>query len=99
MAKIIGIDLGTTNSCVAVMEGGEPKVIANEEGGRTTPSIVAFTKTGERIVGQAAKRQAVTNSQRTVSSIKRFMGRFFNEVKNEMKLISYSVVSGPNDTA
>lgn len=99
MGKIIGIDLGTTNSCVAVMEGNSPVVIANSEGGRTTPSIVAFTKTGERIVGQAAKRQAVTNSQRTVSSIKRFMGRFFNEVKNEMKLISYSVVSGPNDTA
>ena len=75
MAKIIGIDLGTTNSCVAVMEGGEPKVIPNEEGGRTTPSVVAFTKSGERLVGQVAKRQAITNPENTVYSIKRFMGR------------------------
>ena len=75
MAKIIGIDLGTTNSCVAVMEGGEPKVIPNEEGGRTTPSVVGFTKTGERLVGQVAKRQAITNPENTVYSIKRFMGR------------------------
>src|SRR5512146_2259758 len=99
MGKIIGIDLGTTNSVVAVMEGGEPKVIPNEEGGRTTPSVVAFTKSGERIVGQAAKRQAVTNAQRTISSIKRFMGRFFNEVNEEMKLVPYKVEAGPNNTA
>src|SRR5512142_404364 len=99
MAKIMGIDLGTTNSVVAVMEGGEPKVIANAEGGRTTPSVVAFTKTGERLVGQAAKRQAVTNSQNTVFSIKRFMGRFFNEVTEEMKLVPYKVVRGENNTA
>ena len=85
MSKIIGIDLGTTNSVVAVMEGNEPVVIANAEGGRTTPSVVAFSKTGERLVGQAAKRQAVTNAQNTVSSIKRFMGRFFNEVSEEMQ--------------
>ena len=85
MAKIIGIDLGTTNSCVAVMEGGEPKVIPNEEGARTTPSIVAFTKSGERLVGQVAKRQAITNPENTVFSIKRFMGRRYNEVSDEMK--------------
>src|SRR6185369_14862174 len=92
MAKIIGIDLGTTNSCVAVMEGGEPKVIANEEGGRTTPSVVAFTKTGERLVGQVAKRQAITNPENTVYSIKRFMGRRFDEVNEEMKMVPYKVV-------
>ena len=92
MGKIIGIDLGTTNSCVAVMEGGEPKVIANEEGGRTTPSIVAFTKNGERLVGQVAKRQAITNPENTVYSIKRFMGRRFNEVNDEMKMVPYKVV-------
>ncbi len=92
MAKIIGIDLGTTNSCVAVMEGGEPKVIANEEGARTTPSIVAFTKSGERLVGQVAKRQAITNPENTVFSIKRFMGRRFNEVNDEMKMVPYKVV-------
>ena len=92
MAKIIGIDLGTTNSCVAVMEGGEPKVIANEEGGRTTPSIVAFTKNGERLVGQVAKRQAITNPENTIYSIKRFMGRRFNEVNDEMKMVPYKVV-------
>ncbi len=92
MAKIIGIDLGTTNSCVAVMEGGEPKVIANEEGGRTTPSIVAFTKSGERLVGQVAKRQAITNPENTIYSIKRFMGRRFNEVNDEMKMVPYKVV-------
>jgi len=92
MAKIIGIDLGTTNSCVAVMEGGEPKVIPNEEGGRTTPSIVAFTKNGERLVGQVAKRQAITNPQNTIYSIKRFMGRRFNEVNDEMKMVPYKVV-------
>src|ERR1700756_3821544 len=99
MAKIIGIDLGTTNSCVAVMEGGEPKVIANEEGGRTTPSVVAFTKNGERLVGQVAKRQAVTNPENTVYSIKRFMGRRFNEVTEEMKLVPYKVVPGENSDA
>jgi molecular chaperone DnaK len=92
MAKIIGIDLGTTNSVVAVMEGGEPKVIANEEGGRTTPSVVAFTKSGERLVGQVAKRQAITNPANTIYSIKRFMGRRFNEVTDEMKMVPYKVV-------
>ena len=92
MGKIIGIDLGTTNSCVAVMEGGEPKVIANEEGGRTTPSVVAFTKSGERLVGQVAKRQAITNPENTVYSIKRFMGRRVNEVNEEMKMVPYKVV-------
>lgn len=97
--KIIGIDLGTTNSVVAVMEGNEPVVIANSEGARTTPSIVAFAKNGERLVGQAAKRQAVTNSKNTVYSIKRFMGRFMNEVNEEMKLVPYDVVTGENNTA
>jgi molecular chaperone DnaK len=92
MAKIIGIDLGTTNSVVAVMEGGEPKVIANEEGGRTTPSVVAFTKSGERLVGQVAKRQAITNPANTIYSIKRFMGRRFNEVSDELKMVPYKVV-------
>src|SRR5271165_4080001 len=92
MGKIIGIDLGTTNSCVAVMEGGEPKVIANEEGGRTTPSVVGFTKTGERLVGQVAKRQAITNPENTVYSIKRFMGRRFDEVQEEIKMVPYKVV-------
>ena len=92
MGKIIGIDLGTTNSCVAVMEGGEPKVIANEEGGRTTPSVVAFTKSGERLVGQVAKRQAITNPENTIYSIKRFMGRRVNEVNEEMKMVPYKVV-------
>ena len=91
MGKIIGIDLGTTNSVVAVMEGGEPKVIANEEGGRTTPSVVAFTKTGERLVGQVAKRQAITNPENTIYSIKRFMGRRFDEVSEEMKMVPYKV--------
>src|SRR5262250_3204756 len=99
MAKIIGIDLGTTNSCVAVMEGGEPKVIANEEGGRTTPSVVGFTKTGERLVGQVAKRQAITNPENTVYSIKRFMGRHFSEVTEETKRVPYKVVRGPHDDA
>ncbi|MGD0037506.1 MAG: Hsp70 family protein, partial [Bacteroidota bacterium] len=97
--KIIGIDLGTTNSCVAVMEGNDPVVIANSEGSRTTPSVVGFTKSGERLVGAAAKRQAVTNSQNTVFSIKRFMGRFYNEVNEEMKLVPYNVVHGENNTA
>src|ERR1700678_4367784 len=91
MGKIIGIDLGTTNSCVAVMEGGEPKVIPNEEGGRTTPSVVGFTKTGERLVGQVAKRQAITNPENTVFSIKRFMGRRFDEVSEELKMVPYKV--------
>ncbi len=91
MGKIIGIDLGTTNSVVAVMEGGEPKVIPNEEGGRTTPSVVAFTKTGERLVGQVAKRQAITNPENTIYSIKRFMGRRYNEVTDEMKMVPYKV--------
>ncbi len=92
MGKIIGIDLGTTNSCVAVMEGGEPKVIPNEEGARTTPSIVAFSKSGERLVGQVAKRQAITNPENTIFSIKRFMGRRYNEVNDEMKMVPYKVV-------
>jgi molecular chaperone DnaK len=92
MAKIIGIDLGTTNSCVAVLEGGEPKVIPNEEGARTTPSIVAFSKSGERLVGQVAKRQAITNPENTIFSIKRFMGRRYNEVNDEMKMVPYKVV-------
>jgi len=92
MAKIIGIDLGTTNSCVAVMEGGEPKVIPNEEGARTTPSIVAFTKSGERLVGQVAKRQAITNPENTIFSIKRFMGRRYNEVSDEMKMVPFKVI-------
>ena len=99
MGKIIGIDLGTTNSVVAVMEGNDPVVIPNSEGHRTTPSVVAFTKGGERLVGQAAKRQAVTNPQNTVSSIKRFMGRRYNEVGSEIKLVPYKVVKGENDTA
>jgi molecular chaperone DnaK len=92
MAKIIGIDLGTTNSCVAVLEGGEPKVIPNEEGSRTTPSVVGFTKSGERLVGQVAKRQAITNPENTIFSIKRFMGRRYNEVNDEMKMVPYKVV-------
>jgi molecular chaperone DnaK len=92
MAKMIGIDLGTTNSCVAVLEGGEPKVIANEEGARTTPSIVAFTKSGERLVGQVAKRQAITNPENTIFSIKRFMGRRYNEVTDEMKMVPFKVI-------
>src|SRR5499426_4814878 len=96
MSKIIGIDLGTTNSVVAVMEGGEPVVITNPEGGRLTPSVVAFTKTGERLVGQVAKRQAVTNPANTIYSIKRFMGRKFSEVQEEIKMVPYKVVAGPN---
>jgi len=99
MGKIIGIDLGTTNSCVAVMEGGEPKVIPNEEGGRTTPSIVAFTKSGERLVGQVAKRQAITNPENTVYSIKRFMGRRLNEVGDELKMVPYKVVAKGDNIA
>jgi molecular chaperone DnaK len=99
MGKIIGIDLGTTNSCVAVMEGGEPKVIPNEEGGRTTPSVVAFTKSGERLVGQVAKRQAITNPENTIYSIKRFMGRRLNEVGDEMKMVPYKVVAKGDNIA
>src|SRR5205809_6939413 len=98
MGKIIGIDLGTTNSCVAVMEGNEPVVIANEEGRRTTPSVVAFLKNGERKVGDPAKRQAITNSQNTISSVKRFMGRRFDEVTEEISHWSYKVVKGDNNT-
>jgi molecular chaperone DnaK len=99
MGKIIGIDLGTTNSVVAVMEGGEPTVITNPEGGRTTPSVVAFTKSGERLVGQTAKRQAITNPENTIYSIKRFMGRRFSEVQSEIKTVPYKVVAGPNGEA
>src|SRR6186997_2766460 len=97
MAKTIGIDLGTTNSCVAVIEGGEPSVIPNAEGGRTTPSVVAFTGDGQRLVGAPAKRQQVTNPQNTIFSIKRFMGRKFDEVSEEMKIVPYAVAKGPND--
>ena len=99
MSKIIGIDLGTTNSVVAVMEGGQPVVIPNQEGGRTTPSVVGFTKSGERLVGQVAKRQAVTNPENTVYSIKRFMGRRHDEVSEEMKLVPYHVSRGPSNDA
>ncbi|MEI7811395.1 MAG: molecular chaperone DnaK [Ignavibacteria bacterium] len=99
MAKIIGIDLGTTNSCVSVMEGNEPVVIPNSEGGRTTPSIVAFTKTGERLVGQAAKRQAVTNPKNTIFSIKRFMGRRMDEVTSEMTKVPYQVMAGDGNSS
>jgi molecular chaperone DnaK len=96
MSRIIGIDLGTTNSCVAVMEGGDPVVIPNAEGNRTTPSVVAFSKTGERLVGQVAKRQAITNPANTVYSIKRFMGRKYSEVSEEMKMVPYAVIEAPN---
>jgi molecular chaperone DnaK len=99
VGKTIGIDLGTTNSVVAIMEGREPKVLTNEEGSRLTPSVVAFTKDGERLVGQVAKRQAITNPERTVYSIKRFMGRRFEEVSEEIKLVPYKVVRGPNGDA
>jgi len=99
MAKILGIDLGTTNSCMAVMEGGEPVVIENSEGARTTPSVVAFTKSGERLVGQAAKRQAVTNARNTIYSIKRFMGRKFDEVQAEAKRVPYKIVRAANGDA
>src|SRR3979409_684565 len=95
MAKTIGIDLGTTNSCMAVLEGGEPTVIPNAEGGRTTPSVVAFTKDGQRLVGAPARRQQVTNPENTIFSIKRFMGRKFSEVSEEMTMIPYQVVEGP----
>jgi molecular chaperone DnaK len=99
MGKIIGIDLGTTNSVVAVMEGGEPKVIPNEEGGRTTPSVVAFTKSGERLVGQVAKRQAITNPENTIYSIKRFMGRRYDEITEEAKMVPYKVVKAGDHIA
>ena len=99
MAKVLGIDLGTTNSCMAVMEGGEPLVLENSEGKRTTPSVVAFTKSGERLVGESAKRQAVTNSRNTVYSIKRFMGRKFDEVSEEIKRVPYKVVKTSNGDA
>ncbi|HET7179084.1 MAG TPA: molecular chaperone DnaK [Chryseosolibacter sp.] len=99
MAKILGIDLGTTNSCMAAMEGGEPVVMENSEGKRTTPSVVAFTKSGERVVGEAAKRQAVTNPRNTIYSIKRFMGRKFDEVQEEIKRVPYRVVRGNNGDA
>ena len=97
--KVIGIDLGTTNLVVAVMEGGDPVVIPNAEGGRTTPSVVGFTKDGERLVGQIAKRQAVTNPTNTVFSIKRFMGRRMGEVTDESKRVPYKVLAGQNDVA
>jgi molecular chaperone DnaK len=99
MGKIIGIDLGTTNSVVAVMEGGQPTVIANQEGGRTTPSVVAFTKAGERLIGQVAKRQSITNPENTIFSIKRFMGRRSDEVGEEQKMVPYKVVRGENGDA
>ena len=97
MSKIIGIDLGTTNSVVAVMEGGQPKVLVNDSGSRLTPSVVAFTDKGERLVGQRARNQQVTNPQRTVFSIKRFMGRRHNEVPSEEKMVPYEVVGGPEE--
>ena len=97
MAKTIGIDLGTTNSCMAVLEGSEPTVIPNAEGGRTTPSVVAFGRDGQRLVGAPARRQQVTNPQNTIFSIKRFMGRKFDEVSEEMKIVPYEVAQGPND--
>src|SRR5438128_5784778 len=99
MAKVIGIDLGTTNSAMAYMEGGEPTIIPNAEGGRVTPSVVAFTKTGERLVGQVAKRQAVTNPENTIFSIKRFMGRKYDEVSEEMKMVPYQGVRASNGDA
>ncbi|MEO8231529.1 MAG: Hsp70 family protein, partial [Ignavibacteriota bacterium] len=99
MGKIIGIDLGTTNSCVAVMEGNDPVVIPNSEGGRTTPSVVAFTKSGERLVGQPAKRQAITNPKQTIFSIKRFMGRVVNEIGKEKGEVPYEIVAGDNNSA
>ena len=101
MSKIIGIDLGTTNSCVAVMDGGKPKVIENSEGARTTPSITAFTKDGERLIGQPAKRQAVTNPDNTLFAIKRLIGRRFDDpmTKKDMELVPYDIVKGPNGDA
>ena len=99
MGKIIGIDLGTTNSCVAVMEGNEPTVIINSEGKRTTPSVVAFTDNGERKIGDPAKRQAITNPNKTIFSIKRFMGEPYDRVQNEISRVPYKVVRGDNGTA
>ena len=99
MSKILGIYLGTTNSCMSVMEGGEPVVLENSEGARTTPSVVAFAKNGERLVGQAAKRQAVTNPTNTVFSVKRFMGRKFDELKDEDKRVPYKLVKASNGDA
>ena len=101
MGKVIGIDLGTTNSCVAIMEGGEPKVIPNVEGTRTTPSVVAFTESGERLVGQIAKRQAITNPLNTVFSVKRLIGRKFNdpEVQRDLKILPYKIVQAENGDA
>src|SRR4026209_2132747 len=99
MAKTIGIDLGTTNSCVAIIEGGEPKVIPNPDGARTTPSVVAITKDGERLVGQVAKRQAVTNPENTVFSIKRFMGRRHDEFASESSRVPYKVARADNGDA
>ena len=99
MAKVLGIDLGTTNSCMSVMEGGEPLVLENSEGKRTTPSVVAFAKNGERLVGEAAKRQAVTNPRNTVYSVKRFMGRKFDEIQEELKRVPYKVVRASNGDA
>ncbi|MEI8313301.1 MAG: Hsp70 family protein, partial [Verrucomicrobiota bacterium] len=99
MAKILGIDLGTTNSCMAVMEGGEPVVLENSEGARTTPSVVAFAKSGERLVGQAAKRQAITNPANTIFSVKRFMGRKFDEVREEEHRVPYKIVKAANGDA
>src|SRR5437016_13156904 len=99
MPKTVGIDLGTTNSVIAVMEGGEPVVIPNSEGSRTTPSVVAFTKSGERLVGQLARRQAAVNPENTIYSIKRFMGRTFSEVDSERKIVPYEVKPGKDDRA
>src|SRR5260370_30771341 len=99
MAKMIGIDLGSTNSVVSVMQGGERVVIRNQEGGRTTPSVVGIKKTGERLVGQVAKRQAVTNPENTVYSIKRFMGRRYDEVGEETRRVPYKVIAGPHQDA
>src|SRR5687768_18104686 len=99
MPKVIGIDLGTTNSAMAYMEGGEPTIIPNSEGGRITPAVVAFAKNGERLVGQVAKRQAITNPENTVYSIKRFMGRRYDEVADETRLVPYKVVAAPNGDA
>ena len=99
MAKILGIDLGTTNSCMSVMDAGQPVVLENSEGARTTPSIVAFTKGGERVVGQAAKRQAVTNPKNTIFSVKRLIGRKFAEVQEEVKRLPYKVVAAKNGDA
>ena len=98
MGRAVGIDLGTTNSVIAVLEGERPEVIANTEGGRTTPSVVAFRDNNERLVGQLAKRQSVMNPAKTFSSVKRFIGRSFNEVTEEMKLVPYKVTPGPNNT-